>query len=195
MSAALPPKSIRHSAFTVRYTARSLTLVSDVEIFPAFASGSPMPQGRKYRALYDTGATNSAVSPRVVSELNLASTGAMNVGVGGGNHATTSHIVNIALPNRVMFQMIQVVKLELPHGDIDVLIGMDILGEGDFSVTHHRRMTTFSFCVPTRREIDFVKDVDGDAKVVQVVSPPRPGRNSMCGCNSGKKYKHCCGRT
>ena len=75
-------------------------------------------------------------SPRVVSDLNLASIGAKNVGVGGGMLATTSHLVNIGLPNKVIFTMTSVAKMVL-LGGIDAIIGMDILGLGDFAVTHN----------------------------------------------------------
>jgi hypothetical protein len=73
-----------------RYKGRSLTLNSEVEIFPAF-SPPAAPQVEKYKVLYDTGATHSAVSPKVVDDLSLASIGAMNVGVGGGTLAPTGH--------------------------------------------------------------------------------------------------------
>jgi hypothetical protein len=41
--------------------------------------------------------------------------------------------------------------------DADVLIGMDIIGEGDFAVTHQDGKTTFSFRVPSLKTIDFRK--------------------------------------
>lgn len=68
------------------------------------------------------------------------------MGVGGGTLATTVHLINIALPNRLMFPMWRVAKVA-SHGGIDVLVGMDILGIGDFAVTHHNGNTTFSFFV------------------------------------------------
>ena len=60
-----------------------------------------------------------------------------------------------------MFGMAQVAKIDL-HGGVDVLIGMDILGMGDFTVTHHQGNTTFSYCCPSRREIDFVAETKND---------------------------------
>ncbi len=173
----------QHRAFTVRYNGRSPRLITEVEIFPAFALGEQeSPQGKKYDALYDTGATHSAVSPQVVADLQLASIGARTVCVGSGRFDTTSHIVNIGLPNGVMFPMMSIARLVL-LGGIDVIIGMDILGLGDFSVTHHRDQTTFSFCIPSRKEIDFVAE-----------TVPRVGRNDPCPCGSGQKYKKCHGR-
>jgi len=132
------------------------------------------------------------VSPQVVADLQLASIGARNVGVGGGMLATTSHLVNIGLPNRVMFPMMQVAKMVL-LGGIDAIIGMGILGLGDFTVTHNGGKTTFSFCCPSRREIDFVAEVKVNGKVVPAHSD-KIGRNSPCPCGSGKKYKKCCGK-
>jgi len=186
-----PAGTPAHSAFTVRYPGRSLRLTSDVEIFPAFLPVATPPTGKKYIALYDTGATHSSVSPQVVSDLQLASVGARNVGVGGGTLPTTSHLVNIALPNRVMFAMMQVAKVAL-HGGVDVLIGMDILGSGDFTVTHHGGKTTFSFCAPSRKEIDFVDEVTNGQNHAQAQSN-KVGRNTQCPCGSGKKYKKCHG--
>jgi hypothetical protein len=179
-----------HIAFTCRYNVKSARLFSEVEIFPAFVSPN-QPQGKKYQALYDTGATHSSVSPAVVADLNLASIGAQNVNVGGGTLPTTAHLVNITLPNRVMFPMMRVAMVAL-HGGIDVLIGMDILGVGDFAVTHQDGKTTFSFCCPSRREIDFVAEIEDSKKVVPAQSN-KISRNSPCHCGSGKKYKKCHG--
>jgi hypothetical protein len=78
------PPGLSPVAFTIRYQGRSLRLTSEVQIFPAFLPPSPTPAAKTYTALYDTGATHSAISPRVVSDLQLASIAAMNVGVGGG---------------------------------------------------------------------------------------------------------------
>jgi hypothetical protein len=180
-----------HTAFTCRYQGRSLTLTSAVEVFPAHGPTDPLPQGKTYQALYDTGATNSSISPKVVADLQLAEIGATKVHVGGGTLTTTSHLVNIALPNKVMCAMFRVAQVAL-HGGIDVLIGMDIIGSGDFSVTNHNGNTTFSFCCPSRREIDFVTEIQTNGTVP--AHSDKVSRNSPCPCGSGQKYKKCHGR-
>jgi hypothetical protein len=185
-------KPIGPAAFTCRYNGRSLRLTSEIEIFPAFNPAQPQPQGRKYQALYDTGATHSSISPKVVTELGLASVGAQKVGVGGGTLMTTVHLVNIGLPNKVMFPMMRVAQIAL-HGGIDALIGMDILGMGDFAVTHHSGSTTFSFCCPSRRDIDFVAEVSDSKKIAAPSQSNKISRNSPCPCGSVKKYKKCHG--
>ena len=40
----------------------------------------------------------------------------------------------------------------------DVLIGMDIINEGDFAVTNLNGRTKFSFRVPSQADIDFVRE-------------------------------------
>ena len=79
-----------------------------------------------------------------------------------------------------------VAQVQIPSGE-EVIIGMDILGLGDFSVTHFGGETVFSFCVPSRKCIDFVQDIGSFNK-----SHP-PSRNAPCSCKSGKNYKSCCG--
>ena len=107
MTAAGVPPAFKHKAFTCRFPqGRSPVLFSDVEIFPAFLPTDNPPKSLKCRALYDTGATHSAISPRLVADLQLASIGSTNVGVGGGTLTTTSHLINIGLPNMVMFPMV-----------------------------------------------------------------------------------------
>jgi hypothetical protein len=129
-----------NQAFTTRYQGRALRLTGEVEIFPAFLPDSTPIAGKKYVALYDTGATHSAISPIVVQELNLPIIRATRVGVGGGFHDTTSHLVNIKLPSGVMCPMFQVAKIHVPSGE-NVIIGMDILSAGDFAVTQDRGNT------------------------------------------------------
>jgi predicted aspartyl protease len=184
------PSLPTHSCFTMKHTGRVLVLTSEVEIFPAFVPGTAnVPSSKKYRAIYDTGATHSSISPQVVSDLGLPSVGATQVGVGGGSVTTTSHLVNIGLPNRVMFPTMRVAALALHHG-MDVLIGMDIIGAGDFAVTHQQGKTMFSFRCPSYEEIDFVAQ---SQKKPPSAHSDKVGRNSACTCGSGKRYKRCCG--
>lgn len=189
MTAPLPAPLSKPQSFTVRYPQKVPVLSTDVEIFPAFQPPQPVPAGKKYKAVYDTGATQSAVSPTVVHDLGLPSIGAAQVGTAGGALNTTAHLINIGLPNMVMFPMVRVTKATL-RSPFDVLIGMDILGTGDLAVTHHQGKTTFSFRCPSHDEIDFV--AQAQSKPVPAHSD-KVGRNSLCTCGSGKKYKRCCG--
>ncbi len=73
----------------------------------------------------------------------------------------------------------------------ECLIGMDILSLGDLAVTNFNNKTCVSFRIPSAQCIDFVES----SKVAKpIVSAKIPGRNDPCPCNSGKKYKNCCGK-
>ena len=79
--------------------------------------------------------------------------------------------------------MVSVAQMIL-MGGIDALIGMDILGMGDFAVTHYGGKTTFSFCSPSRREIDFVTELKRMGMFSQ-----KPAKNAFCPCGSGKNTR------
>lgn len=67
-----------------------------------------------------------------------------------------TYMVNIGLPNGVQFAMVKVAKGRLGAG-ADVLIGMDIISQGDFSITNQNGKTVFSFRIPSAHTVDFVK--------------------------------------
>jgi hypothetical protein len=65
-----------------------------------------------------------------------------------GVEDSETYMVNVGLPNQVGFMSVKVSKAKL--GDaVDVLIGMDIITSGDFSITNQNRNTIFSFRVPS----------------------------------------------
>lgn len=83
-------------------------------------------------------------------------------------------------------------------GDVDMLIGMDVISKGDFAVTNVGGITTFSFRIPSQETIDYVQqDNQANAKaqlVADAVRHKKVGRNDPCPCGSGKKYKNCHGK-
>lgn len=45
--------------------------------------------------------------------------------------------------------------MEFESGEYDVVIGMDIICKGDFVIPNKERKTTFSFRIPSEKEIVF----------------------------------------
>jgi len=131
-------------------------------------------------AVWDTGATRTIITQKVIDTLELGIVGFQQiVGVGGKVQDTTEHVVDILLPNQVIIGEVPVLKGILP-GKTDVLIGMDIITLGDFAVTNHNEQTVMTFRIPSLEIIDFVKQ-------------GMPSQNALCPCGSGKKYKRCHG--
>lgn len=112
---------------------------------------------KKWRGLWDTGASKSSVDKRVVDELGLIPVGKGTISTANGVVSVNTYFVNLTLPNRVTVRDVLVTCADLGN-DIDVLIGMDIIRHGDFSITNTNRSTTFSFRIPSITEIDYVKE-------------------------------------
>jgi hypothetical protein len=62
------------------------------------------------------------------------------------------------LPNNVVIVGVRASENSL--ADCDVLIGMDIIGIGDFAITNHNGKTTWTFRTPPCEEIDFVREIE-----------------------------------
>ena len=158
------PQNIRRLAFTIKFSARSNILISDVGISEAYdpASANPQPSVIKFNAIWDTGASGSVINQQVISALGLQPIDKKEVHTANGKRNASVYLVNIYLPNKVAFLAIRVTD-----GDIlgsSVLIGMDIIGSGDFAVTHSDGKTCMSFQMPPNMEIDFVKEINEKKK-------------------------------
>ena len=110
----------------------------------------------------------------------------------GGDKETYTYFVSVYLPMKVCLPQLRVTQVELAGAD--VLIGMDIISQGDFAVTNHEGKTNMSFRMPSVECIDFVKQQPSAVKVGDKILN-KVGRNAPCPCGSGKKYKRCCGRS
>jgi hypothetical protein len=144
---------------------------------------------KKYMGIWDTGATNSVISQKVIDECALKPIGMTMVQSATESKLCETFLVAFVLPNKVLVPSIRATK-GWP-GDCDVLIGMDIISGGDFAVTNYKGKTTFSFRLPSLEEIDFVTDSQKSPAPARSV---KIARNDPCPCGSGKKYKKCCGK-
>jgi len=151
-------------------------------------------KGVKCQCLWDTGASSSCISKRLAKDLGLIQTGVAKTFTAAGLSQTKTYVVNIGLPNHVQIPMVMVSEAEL--NGFDVLIGMDIITLGDFSITNVDGKTVFSFRVPSIETIDYVQQENEKVKSAHTpfVAPKVPGRNDPCPCGSGKKFKNCHGK-
>jgi hypothetical protein len=187
--------SSKIKAFTIEYKGIVTALETQCGICeaynPIFQKGVKHPPVSNYHAIWDTGAMGSVISTNVVKALNLKSTGKARVFHADGQSIVDTYLVNILLPNNVGFSSLRVTEGQL--NDTDVLIGMDIISQGDFSVTASQGKTKFSFQLPSTHDTDYVKECNRKTHT-SVVKEKEPGRNDPCPCGSGKKYKHCCSK-
>lgn len=185
-------------AFTTVYDGLSRVLVNDVYISSPVKKGSSQQvtrpsNSRQYKALWDTGATGSVITRRVVDECGLKPIGLTRVHHAQGTGTYNVYLVGVFLPNAVCIPSLRVTEGQLA-GNVDVLIGMDIMSQGDFAVSNRDGRTVFTFRMPSTERTDFVQQIRGIPKRTPVSSAHKAGRNAPCPCGSGKKYKRCCGR-
>lgn len=110
-----------------------------------------------WRGLWDTGASKSSITQRIVDDLNLIPVGNANIGTANGAVTVNTYFVDFGLPNGVTVKNVLVSCANLGD-DIDILIGMDIIRHGDFAITNTDNKTTFSFRTPSVQEIDYVEE-------------------------------------
>jgi hypothetical protein len=101
-------------------------------------------------ALWDTGATLSAITPRIQHELALVPTGTQFIRGVTGIQEVDTVIVTIELPNNILKKNISVAVCEFSK-DLGIIIGMDIITLGDFSLLNGQNHTMFSFISPPRQ--------------------------------------------
>lgn len=188
-------------SFVSSYDHLSRVLQNEVHISNAFnpssITGTINPQtlkAKKYGAIWDTGATSTVITQQVVNDLGLKQVSVTQLTTAGGKKDNAPlYLVAIFLPHRVFVSELMVVKASVT-GDAEVLIGMDIIGRGDFAVTNKDGKTVFTFRRPSLERIDFTKQTPPLGSPQAIQSSPKVGRNDPCPCGSGKKFKKCHGK-
>ena len=130
-------------ALTTRYSGITRVPFVEVEFSEAFdpATTSNPPPSKKFRAIWDTGATSTVITPKVVSDLNLKPVTKADAKTAGGSIRADVCLVNLTLPNGV--RVIGISACVLPVTDGDALIGMDIIARGDFAITSGEKEKLF----------------------------------------------------
>lgn len=160
------------------------------EAFSTFEiqQGLPLPEVKQFTAIWDTGASSSAISPRVVRELGLIPTGWGFSDTASGRAKVQKYGVNIILPSNVGFTSVEV---SCNNMKIDILIGMDIITKGDFSITNKKGKTIFTFQTPSSHVIDFRAEID---KYNAMHASWVKHGNNKCPCGSGLAWDKCHGK-
>lgn len=180
--------------FNRPYNGISHVLTSEVQIYHPFDPTTPPdPKDcKKYIAIWDTGATGTVITEKVITECGLQPVGVTQVNTPNGQTTSNVYLISVWLPNHVRFAQVRATEGILLD-PTDVLIGMDIITTGDFAVTNKDGKTNFTFRHPSVECIDFVKQqpmqLESEGQMLKKV-----GRNDPCPCGSGKKYKRCCGK-
>lgn len=176
------------SAFTYKAIGRANVLLSDVKV-SAHKELIPNAVLKDFKAIWDTGATNTAISERVAKECNLIPISKAISNTANGQRVVNVYLIDLYLPNNVVIGRVRATEFTAVEGS-DLLIGMDVIGMGDLAISNYMGKTCFSFRVPSIACTDYVQQINS----MKQVTSEKIGRNEPCPCGSGKKYKNCCGR-
>ncbi len=181
-------------SFTTTYSRVVRVLITDAQVGPAFDPvHDPEPSLIAFKAIWDTGATASVITQEVVDAVGLKPTGMTMVHHAHGTAEAEQYLITLKLPSNVGTNSLRVTKGILGPGT-HMLIGMDVIANGDFSVTNHNGHTQLSFRLPSCAHVDYVKSIVPKQSPAVAPLGGKVGRNERCPCGSGKKYKHCHGK-
>jgi predicted aspartyl protease len=165
-------------------------IITDCEVSaPCPTTVSPLDIDKiKTKALWDTGATNCCITKKTADSLNLKPIRITKVCYGDQETDSNVYLVNLHLPNHLNIRAVEATECYSKNDSFGLIIGMEVICLGDFSITNVNNKTTFSFRFPSIETIDYCKLAE---ELKQTTN--RLGRNQPCYCGSGKKYKKCHG--
>lgn len=112
----------------------------------------------QYKAIWDTGASGTVITQVIVDNLGLIPTGMAIVHTANGQARQYTYIVDISLNEAIIFKDVTVTCAVAFSGGCNILIGMNIISQGDFSITNLNGNTCMSFRKPSLHEVDFCKN-------------------------------------
>lgn len=104
-------------------------------------------------AMWDTGATTTIISSRIVRQLQLKPYQQGGISGIGGASNTNTYLVHVLIPTGDVVTNCEV--MESDFEDYDVIIGMDIISLGDFCFTNPDDQSAFSFRIPAKEHVIF----------------------------------------
>lgn len=116
-------------------------------------------------AIWDTGATASAITALFAKKLGLIQTGVKDVSGLGGTIEKKTYLIDIELPNGSKHTDLPITEIDNsqdkdgnPIDNFGILIGMDIISTGDFIITNYENKTTMCFRCPSIKKVDYVDE-------------------------------------
>ena len=117
--------------------------------YPVHCFTSNLPQHKAYNGIWDTGSSRSIISQNVVNDLQLTSVGTSLATQlqARGEVIRDIFLMNIALAPHIIFSNVRVGLVLLPPG-FDIIIGLDIITRGNFSLSQENGKTIVEFLLP-----------------------------------------------
>ena len=141
-------------AFTINYgqiveSVVTECIVSNVDV----GDNSKQSNGERILAIWDSGATSSIITRNIIDKLKLQPVGVCQVAGIHGTEYEYTYYVDLMVPGEMTFKTLEVTEGDLE--DVDVLIGMDVISQGDFCISNGNNETIVAFRSPAGEPIIF----------------------------------------
>jgi hypothetical protein len=133
---------------------------------------------QQFMGIWDTGATGSVITQKIVSDVGLKPIGQTQVETANGIFTSNTYLVNLTLPMGLMIPNLTVTEGTLPSGS-DALIGMDVITLGDFVITNLHGHTSMNYRVPSMIQYDWVADGERYNAFQQKKAQPRAAQRTQ----------------
>ena len=115
--------------------------------YPVHCFTSKLPQHRQYTGIWDCGSSETRISQKVVQDLQLKAFGTVPVREFEANEKIREvFFLSIALSPEIIFSNVRVTNGYFPP-DFDVIIGLDLITQGDFRLRKENGKTVVEFLV------------------------------------------------
>jgi hypothetical protein len=134
-------------ALTIRWEQPILRVLTPVTARQAKSSGFELKQ-LDVSAMWDTGSMVTCVSKRLVRYLGLTSFESTTLTSLHGDSVTNVCFMDIVLPDGIVIENVSAMEIETQR-DFDIIIGMNIIRLGDFSLCNDQGNTVMTFSLPS----------------------------------------------
>lgn len=107
------------------------------------------------KALWDTGSSDSVISSNLVKRLKIHSVGKAKINSSGSTYQSRLYEITLLLAEQQPINLYVTESHQLDKSGIDMLIGLDIIGLGDFALSTYDGTICLSFRMPSKGLIDF----------------------------------------
>lgn len=141
-------------AFTINYGQIVESVVTECIVSNVDAEdGSKQNNGVRCLAIWDSGATSSIITRNIIDKLKLQPVGVCQAAGIHGTEYEYTYYIDLMVPGEMTFKTLEVTEGDLE--DVDVLIGMDVISQGDFCISNGNNETVVAFRSPAAEPIRF----------------------------------------
>ena len=149
------------------------------------------------KALWDTGAEMTCISSALVESLSLKPEDTTKI-TGAENKPFDANVYSVQLVmGRFVIPHLRVAELSMDNKSHDIIIGMDVIGRGDLTITNYDRKTCLTFRQPSIETVNYVDEIDMFNRCVTKhnVNVAHHIKSDKCACGSGKSFINCHGQS